>query len=158
MPKRHPSLVPLSREHHHGLLLAFRLKHGLPKTRQPHDGPQDQAADTVRFFQKSLAPHFAAEADILFPAIRAVQPQASALLDQLIQEHATMRELVNHIDQQLPDGPQLKVLLTSFGTLLERHIRCEERGLFPVYEAYVSEAEATRIERAIFQVIGDGLA
>ncbi len=158
MPKRHSSLVPLSREHHHGLLLAFRLKHGLPKTRQPHDSPQDQAADTVRFFGKSLTPHFAAEADILFPAIRAMQPQASTLLDQLIQEHATMRELADHIDQQPPDGPQLTELLTSFGTLLERHIRCEERELFPVYEAHVSEAEATRIEKAIFQVIGNGLA
>ena len=158
MPKRHPSLVPLSREHHHGLLLAFRIKHGLPKTRQPHDSPQEQAADTVQFFRKSLTLHFAAETDILFPAIRARQPQASALLNQLIQEHTAMRELVDHIDRQPPDGPQLTELLTSFGTLLERHIRCEERELFPMYEAYVSEAEATRIEHAIFRMIGDGLA
>ena len=158
MPKRHPSLVPLSREHHHGLLLAFRLKHGLPKTRQPHDSPQEQAADTVQFFGKSLTLHFAAEADILFPAIRAMQPQASALLDRLIQEHATMRELVAHIDRQDPAGPQLTELLASFGTLLERHIRCEERELFPMYEAHVSEAEAARIEHAIFHMIGDGLA
>ncbi len=158
MPKRHPSLVSLSREHHHGLLLAFRIKHGLPKTRRPHDSPQEQAADTAHFFKSGLAPHFAAEADILFPAIRAMQPQASALLDRLIQEHAAMREFVHQIDQQSPDGPQLTELLMSFGTLLERHIRCEERDLFPVYEAHVSEAEATRIERAIFRVIGDGLA
>ena len=158
MPKRHPSLVPLSREHHHGLLLAFRLKHGLPKTRQPHDSPQAQAVDTVRFFRESLTPHFAAEADILFPAIRAIQPQASALLDQLLQEHMAMRELVAHIDRQDPAGSQLAELLASFGTLLERHIRCEERELFPVYEAHVSEAEAARIERAIFHMIGDGLA
>lgn len=158
MAKRHPSLIPLSREHHHGLLLAFRLKHGLPKTRQPHDSPQEQAVDTVRFFQKNLIPHFAAESDILFPAIRAMQPQASPLLDQLIQEHTAMRELVEQLDQQLPAGPQLTALLASFGTLLERHIRCEERELFPVYEAHLSEAEAARIERAIFHMIGDGLA
>lgn len=69
-----------------------------------------------------------------------------------------MRELVDHIDRQPPDGPQLTELLASFGTLLERHIRCEERELFPMYEAYVSEAEATRIEHAIFHMIGDGLA
>ena len=158
MPKRHPSLVPLSREHHHGLLLAFRIKHGLPKTRRPHDSPQEQAADTVHFFKSGLASHFAAETDILFPAIRAMQPQASALLDRLIQEHTAMQELVHHIAQQSPDGSQLTELLASFGTLLEQHIRCEERDLFPVYEAHVSEAEATRIEHAIFQMIGDGLA
>ena len=158
MPKRHPSLVSLSREHHRGLLLAFRIKHGLPKTRRPHDSPQEQAVDTAHFFKSGLAPHFAAEADILFPAIRAMQPQASALLDRLMHEHAAMREFVHQIDQQSPDGPQLTELLRSFGALLERHIRCEERDLFPVYEAHVSEAEATRIEHAIFQVIGDGLA
>ncbi|MCY4389908.1 MAG: hemerythrin domain-containing protein [Desulfurellaceae bacterium] len=158
MPKRHPSLVPLSREHHHGLLLAFRIKHGLPKTRRPHDSPQEQAADTVHFFKSGLASHFAAETDILFPSIRAMQPQASALLDRLIQEHTAMRELVHHIARQSPDGSQLTELLASFGTLLEQHIRCEERDLFPVYEAHVSEAEATRIEHAIFQMIGDGLA
>ena len=158
MPKRHPSLVALSREHHRGLLLAFRIKHGLPKTRRPHDSPQEQAADTVHFFKSGLAPHFAAEADILFPAIRAMQPQASVLLDRLMHEHAAMREFVHQIDRQSPDGPQLTELLRSFGALLERHIRCEERDLFPVYEAHVSEAEATRIEHAIFRVIGDGLA
>ena len=158
MPKRHPSLIPLSREHHHGLLLAFRIKHGLPKTRRPYDSPQEQAADTMHFFKSGLAPHFAAEADILFPAIRVMQPQASALLDRLLEEHAALRELVHQLGQQPPDGPRLTALLASFGTLLERHIRCEERELFPVYEAHVSEAEATRIEHAIFQMIGNGLA
>lgn len=158
MPKRHPSLVPLSREHHHGLLLAFRIQHGLPTTRRPHDSPQEQAADAVRFFQQSLVPHFRAEADILFPAIRAMQPQTSALLDRLIQEHAAMQDLVHKLDRHSPDGSQVTELLASFGTLLEQHIRCEERELFPVYEAHVSEAEATRIERAIFHMIGDGLA
>ena len=158
MPKRHPSLVPLSREHHHGLLLAFRITHGLPETRRPHDSRQEQAADTLRFFQQSLTPHFSAEADILFPAIRVMQPQMSTLLDRLLEEHAALRELVHQLDQQPPDGSQLTALLASFGTLLERHIRCEERELFPVYEAHVSEAEATRIEHAIFQMIGDGLA
>ena len=157
MPKRHPSLVPLSREHHHGLLLAFRIKQGLPKTRQPHDSPQEQAADAVRFFQESLAPHFAAEADILFPAIRNMPPEVHPLLDQLIQEHTAIQSLVEQIDQQPADAAQLANLLSSFGDLLERHIRCEERQLFPVYEAHISAAEASRIEQAIFQAIGDGL-
>ena len=157
MSKRHPSLVPLSREHHHGLLLAFRIKQGLPQTRKPHDSPQQQAADSVRFFKESLAPHFMAEEDILFPAIRTMQPQASSLLDQLIQEHATLRDLVAQIARQPSDGLRLIALLSSFGSILERHIRCEERELFPLYEAQVSEVEAIRIEREIFQMVGDGL-
>ena len=157
MPKRHPSLVPLSREHHHGLLLAFRIKQGLPKTRKPNDSPQEQAADAVRFFKESLAPHFAAEADILFPVIRSMQPDAWLLLDTLLQEHADMQDLVERIDQLESDSSELPKLLLSFGDILERHIRCEERELFPLYEARVSEAEGTRLEKAIFQAIGDGL-
>ena len=61
MAKRHPSLVPLSREHHVALLLAFRLVQGFPPTRQPTDSPQAQAQDTIRFFQTKLTTHFQAE-------------------------------------------------------------------------------------------------
>ncbi len=64
MAKRHPSLVPLSREHHVALLLAFRLRQGLPRTQKPTDSPQEQAEDTIRFFHNNLATHFRAEQEV----------------------------------------------------------------------------------------------
>ena len=157
MPKRHPSLIPLSREHHRGLLLAFRLTVGLPKNRKPDDSPQEQAADTVRFFRQSLVPHFAAEEDILFPAVCRIQPQAEGLLTQLKHEHADIRQLVDKIEQQASEDGSLGTLLSSLGSILERHIRSEERQLFPLYEAHVSEAEAARLATALTNAIGDGL-
>ncbi len=102
MSKRHPSLNPLSREHHHGLLLAFRFTVRLPKNRKPDDCPQAQVADTVRFFRQSLAPHFGAEEDILFPAIYRMQPQAESLLTQLKQEHADLQQLMDKIRRKHP--------------------------------------------------------
>ncbi len=157
MSKRHPSLIPLSREHHRGLLLAFRLTVGLPKNRKPDDSPHKQAADSVRFFRQNLVPHFAAEEDILFPAICRMQPQAESLLTQLKQEHADIQQLVDKIGQQASEGGSFGALLSSLGSILERHIRCEERELFPLYEAHVSEAEAARLATALTNAIGDGL-
>ena len=130
MPKRHLSLIPLSREHHRGLLLAFRLTVGLPKNRKPDDSPQKQAADTVLFFRQTLMPHFAAEEDILFPTICRIQPQAEGLLTQLKHQHADIHQLVDKIGQQTSEDGSL--VLASLGSILERHIRREERELFPL--------------------------
>lgn len=147
--KRHPSLIPLSRDHHHGLVLAFRLREGLPRNRKSSDSPQEQAADTVRFFHDNLVAHFCAEEEVLFPAIRTYLPQASALLDTLSTEHVEVRVQVEHLAQISPDEATLQTRLKAFGDLLERHIRREERELFPLYETHIPEAEATRLGAAI---------
>jgi hemerythrin-like domain-containing protein len=143
--KRHPSLIPLSHDHHHGLVLAFRLRAGLPRNRKPSDSSQEQAEDTSRFFHDNLVAHFHAEEEALFPALRTCAPQASVLLDTLAAEHSEMRAQVENLTPASPDKITLQTKLKVFGDLLERHIRREERELFPLYEANISEAEATSI-------------
>jgi len=143
--KRHSSLIPLSHDHHHGLVLAFRLREGLPRNRKPSDSPHEQAEATVRFFHDNLIAHFQAEEEVLFPAIRTYTPQATPQLDTLIAEHAVMRSMVTRLAHITPDDSSLPGLLKSFGDVLERHIRCEERELFPLYEAHIPEAEAARL-------------
>ena len=101
--------------------------------------------------------HFAAEEDILFPAICRMQPQAESLLTQLKQEPADIQQVVDKIGLQASEGGSLGALLSSLGSILERHIRSEERELFPLYEAHVSKAEAKRLATAITNAIGDGL-
>ena len=154
MAKRHPSLVPLSREHHVALLLAFRLVHGLPPSRQADDSPQAQVQDTVRFFQTKLTTHFRAEEQALFPFIRKTQPHATPLLDTLLAEHADMRARVQALEQAAPAG--LPAQLTAFGQLLERHVRSEERELFPACEARLTADEADRLHAAIAGFVGEG--
>jgi iron-sulfur cluster repair protein YtfE (RIC family) len=143
--KRHPSLIPLSHDHHHGLVLAFRLREGLPRNRKPSDSPHEQAEATVRFFHDNLVAHFQAEEEVLFPAMRIHTPQANTLLDTLIAEHDMIRSSVEQLSRIVPDDPSLPTLLKSFGDILERHIRCEERELFPLYEVHIPEAEAARL-------------
>lgn len=48
-----------------------------------------------------------------------------------------------------PHKATLQTELKAFGDLFERHIRCEERELFPFYEAHIPEAEAARLGAAI---------
>ena len=72
-------------------------------------------------------------------------PQAASLLDTLIGEHATIKSGVDQLSQIAPDNPSLSALLKSLGDILEHHIRSEERELFPLYEANIPEAEATRL-------------
>ena len=154
MAKRHPSLVPLSREHHTALLLAFRLVHGLPPSRQPDDSPEAQAQDTVRFFQTRLATHFRAEEQALFPLIRTTLPQAVPLLDTLLAEHADMRARVQALEGA--DPSELPAQLKAFGRLLERHVRSEERELFPMCEANLADDDADRLKVAIADFVGEG--
>jgi hemerythrin-like domain-containing protein len=150
--KRHPSLIPLSHDHHHGLVLAFRLREGLPRNRQPADNPQKQAEDAIRFFHDNLTAHFRAEEEVLFPAIRAHVSHAATLLDTLTIEHGEMRAQVEILTQAAPDAVTLQTRLKAFAELLERHIRREERELFPLYEAHVPETEATRVGEAITRI------
>ena len=150
--KRHPSLIPLSHDHHHGLVLAFRLREGLPRNRQPADNPQGQAEDTIRFFRDNLIAHFRAEEEVLFPALRAYVPYAAPMLATLTTEHGEMRAQVECLTQASPDAATLQTRLKAFGDLLERHIRREERELFPFYEKYVPETEAARVGKEIARI------
>ncbi|HKA52662.1 MAG TPA: hemerythrin domain-containing protein [Candidatus Binatia bacterium] len=150
--KRHPSLIPLSHDHHHGLVLAFRLREGLPRSRRPGDNPQGQAADTVRFFHNNLVAHFRAEEEVLFPAVRACVPHAVTMLNTLVAEHGEMRAQVETLAHASPDDVTLQTRLKAFADLLERHIRREERGLFPLYEAHISEVDAALIGKDIARI------
>ena len=69
--KRHPALVPLSREHHTGLVIAQRLILGRstnPRSPWPSD-VHSQAGRLLQFFEKELQPHFKFEEVELFPRL-----------------------------------------------------------------------------------------
>ena len=70
--KRHESLVPLSRDHHFGLIMAQRLILGRatnPRADWPTDRAQ-QAMRLVEFFKSDLRAHFDIEETHVFPVGR----------------------------------------------------------------------------------------
>ena len=144
--KRHAGFVPLSREHHDGLLLATRLQQGRAALLRlwSHD-PVWQAEYVVRFFDEHLLPHFTTEEEIVFPVARAVAG-LEEVVRELLDEHREMRLLVTRLRSGDPDPA---ATLLRFGTILEHHIRTEERVLFQRCEERLEEAELERLGRAI---------
>ena len=121
--KRSPELTPLSHDHHQTLFAALKLKRW-----------DDQAAatdDFLGFWHAQGADHFRIEEDILLPAWLAGDEGADErLATRVLTEHLEARALVRKLEHESAAADDLKQL----GELLERHVRFEERELFPAIE------------------------
>jgi quercetin dioxygenase-like cupin family protein/iron-sulfur cluster repair protein YtfE (RIC family) len=130
--KRHPSLVPLSHDHHHALVEARRL-------RRAADGPDEErrraATSFLRFFSTETIRHFREEEERLFP-ILADHEEARELLVRALLEHQRIHALVTNLDRARdPTSSSMRELADT----LEAHVRLEERQLFPLIEQVVGE-------------------
>lgn len=128
--KRHPSLVPLSRDHHHGLVMARRLILGGPST--PRDdwplAPEEQARRLVAFYESDLRPHFEAEEAEVFPVAAEGLVDGPARVAALVVQHRTMAGMIE--DLRTDPRTDIAKRLAAFGELLRDHIHDEERILF----------------------------
>ena len=129
--KRHVLLRPLSREHHHGLLLCWKIRTGLKNNTEPFR--IKRYADW--FFEKHLVPHFEIEEQQLFPILG----HKNELVQQAISEHRRLEELF-HSDTHLP------IILELIGAELDHHIRFEERVLFNEIQKIATEAQLQLLE------------
>lgn len=148
---RHPSLIPLSHDHHHGLALALRCRKQALGQLKPlgAQGLKERAREVIEFFQASLIPHFRAEEEILFPFMLSLVPESGPMVDSLRREHVEIREAVSRLGQSSIPGK----LLFDLGDLLERHIRAEERELFALFESRVAPAEADKLKPRIEAIL-----
>ncbi len=133
--KRTSQLRPLTREHHQALLVAFQLKKGLAGHAESAGAPKDLPgllALARRFEQQVLRPHARAEEEVLTAHLAAGDAR------RLAAEHAELRRLLD--GSRAPAPPEQRASLAAFADLLERHVRWEERELFPYAEDHVDEA------------------
>ena len=114
------------------------------------EGLRERSAEVLQFFAGELAAHFRAEEEVLFPLMRSAVPQSVAIVERLLEEHEQIAALVHRLEsnQRLPQ------VLFDLGDLLERHIRCEERELFPLYEQHVAAQDADRTREKIRSLLG----
>src|SRR6185436_12491548 len=100
---RHPSLVPLSHDHHHGLALALRCRKQALGQLKPMGvaGLQERAKEIVDFYRADLIAHFRAEEEILFPLMRATAAANGALLDDLIRQHGEIAQAIGPLESGL---------------------------------------------------------
>ncbi|HET8674479.1 MAG TPA: hemerythrin domain-containing protein [Blastocatellia bacterium] len=152
--RRHESLIPLSREHHYGLMLCLRIHRGLPQHGHDEAWLRAKADQAARFFASDLAPHFKAEEEALFPAMRDFRG-ASELLSELLSEHRELERLAGRLGGT--DPAELHEALVRFADLLEGHIRKEEREAFPLYEKQAGVELAAEVGRAVKRIVGDAM-
>ena len=127
--KRSRELKPLSSEHHQALLVAFQLKKGLAGHAESAGAPKDLPGLlglARRTEEKVLRAHAKAEEELLGEFLQAAD------MTRLRAEHAEMRRLMETARTARP--ADLRLQLGAFADLLERHVRWEERELFPYAE------------------------
>lgn len=125
--KRHPSLTPLSHDHHHALVAARRLRLAADRG---DDG--SEAAAFSRFFAEHSVPHFREEEELLFPLVVHFE-EARPLVMQALLEHQQLHALARQVAGGA-SGP-----LRELAELLEAHVRFEERELFPLIERLLGD-------------------
>lgn len=148
---RHPSLVPLSHDHHHGLALALRCRKQALGQIRPMGAPglRERSKEFLEFYRGNLIGHFRAEEEVLFPLLRTAVPQSSPIIDELARQHDEIRRAM----PQLEAGAGLAKLMFDLADLLERHIRKEERELFPLFEQNLNAGQAESAGKALKQIL-----
>ena len=135
--KRHPHLQPLSDDHHAALLLARRMRRVPEEAADP--AALAKAWEGARAsFARELAPHFRAEEEWLFPPLTAAREPA--LVERALAEHRRLAEVI--------DAAPGAERAAEFAELLHRHVRFEERELFPRAESVLDLATLEAAGRA----------
>jgi hemerythrin-like domain-containing protein len=144
--KRHDTLIPLSHQHHQGLVLSQRTEKGLAR---PDADLEQLAAALVRFFDAELTTHFRAEEEVLFPAMKQNLGDL-AIIAELLAEHERLRSLIDSLRR--PRSAD-RSMLQTFAELLRSHIQREERELFVTFEDAMPPERANELAGPIKEVL-----
>lgn len=129
--KRHKSLQPLSREHHHGLLLCWKIKKGFNNKTEVA-----RIKNYVNwFYENQLCSHFEAEEKHIFPILG----NEHKLIKQALNEHTRLRSLFE-------SETEVEENLQSITKELDDHIRFEERILFNEIQSIATESQLKTVD------------
>lgn len=128
--KRVKELQSLSREHHHGLLLCWKIRSGFAK----NVSPLRIKNYTDWFYMKYLLPHFELEEEHVFPILK----KDHELVRKALVDHRRLRRLFNQ-------SINIELNLGLIEEELEAHIRFEERILFPEIQSVATSEQLERI-------------
>lgn len=130
--KRHVALQPLSREHHFGLLLCWKIRMGFRK----NIDPKRIRVYADWFFKNHLIPHFEIEETHIFPILE----QDDKLKKKALADHRRIKRLFAETEDDAKT-------LNKIEETVEQHIRFEERVLFPEIQKIATEAQMLHIEK-----------
>ncbi len=136
--KRHESIVSFSREHHFGLLFCWKLRQGIKK----QVALQRIKVYIKYFWEHHLREHFREEEEVLFAGLD------DKLCHQAVNDHRHIQSLLQVIIKDSQQQPDLIGLLAD---KLDKHIRFEERILFPHLEKELPESRLRAIGAHLLQ-------
>jgi len=136
--KRIPELRQLSKDHHHGLVLARHAR----KAGAGTGGISVSSGweEVEKKFQEELEPHFQIEEEYLVPHLTTIGE--IKLVDRLKDDHEILRRIIRNKAVRTP------LALKQFGEILDRHIRFEERELFEIAQERLSSQILKSVEKA----------
>lgn len=133
--RRHDALIPLSHDHHHALVQVRLLK----KAAEESEGSRIETARAfLDFFRGGTIDHFREEEEKVFP-LGVDSPELRAKLEQVMFEHLQIRKLVLGLQQEVDIGSVSRDQMVRLATVLERHIRFEEKVVFPEIERVAAD-------------------
>jgi hemerythrin superfamily protein len=144
---RDKNLVPLSRQHQHALALCVRIDRASPI---PEAELAAWQAEIAQHFRTEIRIHFAAEEQFVFPAARAF-PELNLLVEELISEHASLRERFAKAEAQGMSGGEIG----EFARKLSAHIRKEERQLFEQLQELMNEKDLAALGHKLEDALRD---
>ena len=123
--RRNINLQDLSKDHHQGLLLGWKIKQGLKQ-----QVPTAIIKSYIEyFFKEALLPHFKEEEVILLSCLA----DENELKQKTLEDHRLIEKLVEKICREEKEDEMYFLADT-----LDAHIRFEERTLFPYLEDRLS--------------------
>src|SRR6185312_8218904 len=131
--KRSLALQSLSREHHYGLLLCWKIRTGFRKEVEL----ERIKAYVDWVFKNDLLPHFQIEEDFVFPVLG----NTNDLVKKAMAQHRKLKRLFR-------DTSDLNKSLYRIEEELEKHIRFEERILFNEIEKVVTDEQLDLLLKA----------
>ncbi|MDB5207556.1 MAG: hemerythrin protein [Flavisolibacter sp.] len=130
--KRSKELAPLSREHHEGLLLGWKIKQGL-KNGTDHK----LISQYIQWFwDAELSAHFKKEEQVLAVHL----PDENEWVMKMFADHEDIEALI-HVNRMIPDED----IFLQIADALNEHIRFEERILFPYAETLIPQKDKETI-------------
>ena len=144
--KRDPALRQLSRDHHKALSVAQRLR------RAEESDVEARALEFLDFWRGHGQRHFRVEEEVLLPAYERVASAEEEPIVRVLTDHVTIRRRAADIQAGVKSLRSLREL----GTILEEHIRHEERVLFPCIEQALPPPELEVLARAIERAEDEG--
>jgi hemerythrin-like domain-containing protein len=143
MARRHESLIPLSRQHNHALVLALTIRRRDGIEKGEGKWLEETAARVQRAYAAELRGHFEVEEALLFPDMERCLGRLK-LVRELVEEHQALRGLVGSAQ----DVPTVS-LFDDFAARLDAHVHKEERRLFMEFEKRMPPEEAVKLGREI---------